>query len=66
MIVMPINHCEEKHILFEVLVREDANLLEPRMEDMEFFKDMEVAFLDANYNSESESIGEKGKEERSC
>jgi hypothetical protein len=62
---VPIKKCEEKHVLFEVRVREDANLHEPTLEDMEFFKDVEVAFLDGKYNSESEGIGDEGKKDRS-
>jgi hypothetical protein len=31
---------------------------------MEFFKDAEMAFLDSKYNSENESIGEEGQEDR--
>jgi hypothetical protein len=55
---------EEKCVAFEITVLEGNESQDPRPKDINFFKDLEVAFVDARYNSEIESLGEEGQDDK--
>lgn len=50
--------------MFVDSVKEIVSLSNPRMDEAELFKDAEVAFSEAKYHSESESIGDEEIEDK--
>jgi hypothetical protein len=59
---VPTKHARRKTSnLFDVPVKEVVIFSEPRLEEMDNFRDAKVTFSEEKYNSENESIGKKNK-----